>query len=701
MERITRRRAGIFLAIFTVIICLFALRLYAMQIIQTGGQVDNTKTFTTITRVKAARGDILDRNGNVLVSNRASYDLVFNHYVILSADGTNDHLLALVKLCKELEVSYYDHFPVTMEEPFEYTLSDYNSTWQSYFQSYLPTRGGLDSDISAPLLIQKLRDSYRLPEEWTDEEARAVIGLRYELDLRQGITNLPNYIFIEDASSTSLSAILELNTPGLKTEASTVREYSTPYAAHILGYVGPMTKDQWAYYGKLEDQVYSMDAHVGQSGFELAFEEYLHGTDGWRVDVTYVDGTLKESYYRTVNGVEQKPVAGKNVEVTIDLNVQRTAEDSLASLITALRNTAVEGEKVDGADAEGGAVVVMNNKTGQVLACASYPTYDPSTYFENYEELLKQDYAPLFNRALQALYPPGSTYKMSMVVAGIDAGAIDYDTKIRDQGVYTKYIDSGFTPKCLAWTMNHSTHGDINAVGALEKSCNYFFYELAERIKLTAMDTTAKQLGLGEPTGIELGERIGHRANAETKAELYTGDDSHWYPADQIMASIGQSDNKFTPMQLCVYTSTLANRGIRYKATFLNRVVSSDYRDLEFENQPKIVSKMTISDEAYQAYTDGMRAAVVSGTAWGTFGRYPIEVAAKTGTAQHTGGTNDSDHGAFVCYAPFDDPEVCIAVYGEKAGHGTTMGQIAKAVMDTYFDNPEVGDVTTNENQVS
>ena len=701
MERITRRRVGLVLAIFTGIIFLFALRLYAMQIIQTGGQADNTKTFTTITRVKAARGDILDRNGNVLVSNRASYDLVFNHYVILSADGTNDHLLSLVKLCKELDVTYYDHFPVTLEEPFEYTLSDYNSTWQGYFQAYLPSRGGLDSDISAPLLIQKLRDSYKLPESWTDEEARAVIGLRYELDLRRGITNLPNYIFIEDASSTVLSSILELNTPGLKTEASTVREYATPYAAHILGYVGAMTKDQWEYYGKLEGQSYSMDAAVGQSGFELAFEEYLHGTDGWRVDVTYVDGTLKESYYRKVNGVEQKPIAGKNVEVTIDLNVQRTAEDSLASLIIALRNTAEEGKKVDGADAEGGAVVVMNNKTGEILACASYPTYDPSTYFEDYDKLLEEPYAPLFNRALQALYPPGSTYKMSMVIAGIEEGAIDHDTEIYDHGVYDKYEDSGFAPKCLLWTNAHYTHGSINAVTALEKSCNYFFYELAEQISLQSMDTTAKQLGLGEPTGIELGEKVGYRANAETRKLLYTGEASNWNPADQIMASIGQSDNKFTPLQLCVYTSTLANRGTRYKATFLSRVVSSDYRELEFENQPIILSSMTISDEAYRTYTEGMRAAVLSGTAWGTFGRYPIEVAAKTGTAQHAGGVNDSDHGAFVCYAPFDDPEICIAVYGEKAGGGSTMGQIAKAVMDTYFDNPEVGDVTTNENQVS
>ncbi len=702
MERMTRVRAGIFLTLFTVLVFFFALKLYDLQIVQTGGEVDNTKTFTTVTRVKAARGEILDCNGNVLVRNRASYDLTFNHYVILSADGTNDYLLKLIQLCREMDLSYHDHFPVTAEAPFAYTLSDYNSTWQGYFQAYLPKKGGgLDSDISAPLLIKKLRQIYKIPETMSDTDARAIIGLRYELDLRQGIVpSLPCFVFMEDVPSTALSAVLELNIPGLGTEASTVREYTTKYAAHVLGYIGAMDEDQWEYYGGLKDQKYEMDALVGQSGFELAFEKYLHGTDGWRVDVVYADGTLKQQYYlKDKNGVEQKPVSGKNVEVTIDLNLQRTAEDSMEELITSLRATAVEGEKVDGADVEGGAVVVMNVKTGQVLACASYPTYDLGTYFEDFDSLKDAEYAPLFNRALQAAYPPGSTYKMAMAIAGIHDGYISSSTIIRTQGKYTRYIDTGFGPTCLAYTMyGGGNHGPINVITALQKSCNYFFYDVGDHIDLSIIDATAKSLGLGEPTGVELGEKLGRRANAETKVKL---NGENWYAADQVMASIGQSINEFTPMQLCVYTSTLANRGIRYKATFLNRVVSSDYRELELENQPYVVSSMTISDDAYYAYTQGMLAVAREGTASGTFRNYPIDVAAKTGTAQHGAGTNYSDHGAFICYAPFDEPEIAVVVYGEQAGHGTTMGQIAKAVLDTYFDNPEASDSTTSENEVS
>ena len=325
MERITRVRAGILAFIFLLTIAIFALRTYDLQLIQNDGSVSNQKTFTLYTRVKAARGDIMDRNGNKLVSNRASYNLVLNHYVILSASGTNNHILRTVQLCRELGIDYTDNFPVSKEAPFEYILGDFNSTQQGHFQSYLPAKGNLDSDITAALLIKKLRTIYRIPESWSDEDARAVIGVRYELDLRGGITNLPTYIFIEDATSEELSAILELNIPGMTTEASTVREYSTKYAAHILGYCAAMDAEQWEYYKTLVDEdgnrIYSMDAHVGQTGLEAAFEEYLHGVDGLRKDVVAVDGTLISQSWIT------EPQAGQNVELSIDLSMQMAAED--------------------------------------------------------------------------------------------------------------------------------------------------------------------------------------------------------------------------------------------------------------------------------------------------------------------------------------------------------------------------------------
>ncbi len=692
MERITRWRVWVLLGLFSLMILFFAFKLYDLQIIQTGGKTDNTSTFTTRVRVKASRGDILDTNGNLLVGNRASYDLTINHYVLISSQGTNDHLYRLVKRCQELGVTYDDHFPVTQERPFTYTLDTQNSAWQSYFQKYMADTAQLDSDITAPLLVEKLSAMYNFPAEWTEEERRAVLGLWYELDLRRCVTTLSQYVFMSDATDENLAAISELNIPGMNVEASTVREYHTKYAAHILGFVGPMTPEQWETY---KNEGYAMDAHVGQDGIEKAFEKYLHGVDGIREDTVAYDGTLISSRYIS------EPKAGSNVELTLDINLQRIAEEQLAATIENLR---AQDEEKDGHDAGGGAVVAQDPRTGGVLVCASYPTYDLSTYFENYQEILEAEYDPLYNRALLGTYPPGSTYKMSMVVAGIHSGKVDSSTIIHDKGVFDNYKSAGFAPQCLNYTLYRIPHGDLNAAQALQVSCNYYFYELADRISLSLMDSTAKGFGLGEKTGIELYENTGYRANEETKKKLYKGDGAKWFQADKITAAIGQSDNRFTPMQLCVYTSTLAMKGTRYKATFLNRVVSADYRELLLESEKTVMSHMDISDDAYYAYSTGMNLVTKKtdfrGTGYKIFKDYPIEICAKTGTAQ-TGSNVSSDHGAFVCYAPKDNPQISIAIYGEKAGHGSSLAVIGKSILDMYFEVGEVGEVTTSENKAS
>ena len=694
MERISKLRATIILVAFVLLLAAFSLKLYDLQIIETGGSTNNQATFTTLTRVKAARGDILDKNGNLLVSNRASYDLIINHYVLLTASNTNQNLLRLVERCEEAGIEYTEHFPVSRERPFTYTLDQYSSTWQSHFQTVLHNLGGLDSDITAPLLVEKLREKYDIPEEWTNDQARKVIGLLYEMTLRKYVGSLSTYVFISDASDEELSAIVELNIPGMKVEASTVREYNTKYAAHILGYVGAMNEKQWEYYKNIPG--YEMDAEVGQDGLEAAYEEYLHGVDGWREDTVTADGTLISSVYW------KEPQAGSNVEVSIDLNLQMAGEDRLAQVIEDLRNQEPysDGSLRDGHDAGGGAFVAMDVKTGQVLASGSYPTYDLSTFFEDYEDLIKDEYDPLFNRALLATYPPGSTYKMSMVVAAMESKLIDATTTIEDLGVFTKIPN--FKRYCLQYTNYGNTHGHVDAAHALQQSCNYYFYELGYRIALDAMDATAKGLGLGERTGVELPEYIGHRANEQTKSELHVGDDAKWYTGDQVLSAIGQSENRFTPMQLCVYTATLANKGNRYKATFMNRVVSADYRKLLKENSPQLLSHMNISEETYNTYKNGMYlvTSTYAGTAGTTFMNYPIKVAGKTGTAE-TGIYGTSDNGAFVCYAPLDDPQIAIAVYVEKGGHGSSLATVAKSILDVYFDVDEIGDVNSFENQVS
>lgn len=692
MERLTRFRVGILLVALALVVGGYVLTMFQLQVVETGGKPsDNMSTFTTMTRVKAARGDILDRNGNVLVGSRASYDLTINNYVLNSSPDRHAYIFRLTELCREMGVQYNDHFPISKTRPFVYTLEQQDTTWQGYFQTYIAEMG-LDSDISAPLLMERLREAYRLPEEWTDEQARAVIGIRYEMSLR-GLTNLPTYVFLSDATDEERLAILELNVPGMSVEPTVEREYYTECAAHILGYTGPMDAEEWEYYSDLN---YSMDADVGKSGLELAMEEYLHGTDGWRVDVFTEDGTVIDSYYT------QEPKAGNNVVLTIDLRIQEAAEKALADQVTKLR---AQEEGKTGQDVEGASAVVLDTRTGEVLACASYPSYSPAEFFDKYEELLEDPYKPLINRALEMTYPPGSTFKPNMVVAAIDSGVINSGTQIVTKGIFTKYADSDFAPACMAWTYGGGTHGTLDATHALQVSCNYFFYELGDRITddMKAVDDTSKAMGLGESTGVEIWEETGHRANPETKTELY-GDDAGWYKADQIMAAIGQSDNSFTPMQLAVYASTLANRGTRYKVTFLKQVVASDYTELVFENSKKVANVLEISDDAYLTYTEGMYLVCnsVEGSGWESFGSFPVTVAGKTGTAQH-GIPNASDHSAFICFAPYEAPEVAVATYFERGGYGADSTNVAKEILEVYFaDSINASDSnTTDENVVS
>ena len=714
MERISRFRAMLFLAIFASVLLLFSIKLFDLQIIETKGDTDNTEVYGTITTVRAARGDILDRNGNVLVGNRASYNLVFNHYVINSYADRNGALYRLVQKCKELGIEYTDHFPVTRQQPFDYTITSFNTSWQNHFQAFMVDRG-LDSDITAPLLVEKMRARYDIPADWSNEDARAVIGFLYEFDLR-GISNLPTYTFLEDVTDEQLSTILELNTPGLNVEASTVREYHTKYAAHVLGYLGGMDNSEWAEYSK---QGYSMDAKVGKTGFELAFEEYLHGIDGQRYDEVNREGATTESHYIT----GKEPIAGNNVETTLDIKIQQVAEDALEDVMLSIIDKGLaSGKEKEGQDAEGAAVIVMEVKTGNILACASYPTFNLATMYDDWDAIMADPLKPMFNRSFGAAYPPGSTFKMSTLISAMEnknkAGEIihPYGTIIHDDSIYDKY--EGFAPVCLAWTTNRVSHGDLDGAMALCYSCNYFFYELGDLNNAEYPVETAKALGLGVPTGIELTEKVGYLNTEARKREVYgTGVDGKFAVGDRILGAIGQGEYRFSPLQLCVYASTLANKGTRMKATFLSRVVSSDYRTLIEENKPEIASQLNMAPTTVETYMNGMRYVVTKpgGTADRYFGGvddmlddedgvWPlageVEVYAKTGTAEHASG--GSDHGAFVCFAKRKEaaePDVAIAIFGEKAAHGSSLSPVAEKILLTYYEMNAASEYTAFENQ--
>ena len=678
----------------------FFLRLYKLQLAPGDSYVaEKADSITYQTTVEASRGNILDRNGNVLVGNRASYNLIIINFALSNSDDPNANLLKLLELCDDLGIAYQSHFPVTPDRPYSYDMDSLSQTWRNYFRAFLTNRD-YDLDISASTLIKNLRQAYKLPDEWTADQVYKVISVRYELELRSvdGV-GLENYTLASDVSAESLAAVMELGVPGVVVESTTVREYNTPYAAHILGSIGQMNSEQWEYYRQKD---YAMNALVGQSGVEQAFEEYLHGKSGLKFTTVSSSGEVLEEYFTSV------PQPGNNVELTIDIGLQATAEQALESLILDLRENGV-GRNQEGQDAEGGAVVVQQCKTGEILASASYPTYNLSTFSEDYTQLASDEYKPLYNRAVAA-YPPGSIYKMVTAIASIDYGGIGEYYEIEDKGVYSYYKGEGFEPVCYVWTSTGTTHGKINMQQALQESCNYYFYECG-RLTYNSyyaetgenpFDNVAKALGLGEPTGIELPESTGVRANAESKAEQYEGDQAGWYSADVLQAVIGQSLNRFTPMQMVSYTSALANKGVRYNATFLSRVVSWDYQTLIKEHTPTVASTLEMSDEAIDCYTTGMELVATKGTAAQYLADYPIKVACKTGTAQWQGvtvGSNSgSDHASFVLYAPADDPEIAIAVYVEKGAQGGNLANVCIPILDAYFSTSSKYETTAQEN---
>lgn len=698
MGRISRVRTIAFVCMVAVLMGVFSLRLYKLQAVEpeNGLVAAGADSTTYMTTVEAGRGNILDRNGNLLVSNRASYNLVVINFVLFNSKDQNEKLLQLLELCDELGVRCTSHFPVTPEVPYGYDMESLDSSWQKYFRIFLSNRD-YDLDISAQTLMKDLRKEYRLPDEWTQEQVYKVISIRYELELRsiEGV-GMENYTLASDVSAENLAAVMELGVPGVIVETGTVREYHTEYAAHLLGYIGQIYAEEAEEY---REKGYAMNALVGKAGVEQAFEDYLHGSSGTKYTTVSSDGEVLEEYFSKV------PQPGNNVEISIDISLQAVAEKALEDVILDLRENGV-GRKKEGTDAEGGAVVVQKVKTGEVLASASYPTYNLATVNEDYEELAQSDYAPFLNRVLQATYWPGSTYKMVTAIAAIDLGGYSQYYEITDKGVYDYYKEQNYQPRCYVWTSTQTTHGTINMREALQESCNYYFYEIGRLTYNTyysdtgdnAMDVVAKALGLGEKTGVELPEVTGTRANEQTKAELYSGSDAAWYGADVIQAAIGQSDNKVTPMQMVCYTSALANNGTRYKATFLSRVVSWDYQELIMEHEPEIASQLEISDEAIDCYKSGMELVASKGTAAQYLANYPVKVACKTGTAQwgnmHTG----SDHASFVLYAPADDPEIAIAVYVEKGAQGGNLANVCIPILDAYFSATSSHELAIREN---
>lgn len=679
--------------ILVSLIVIYAVTLYKLQIIEGEAYYEESRNNNvTVETVSAVRGSILDRYGRVLVENKTCNNLVIEVDELFpdssseTIEKANATILEVCRLLEEYGDSHTDTLPITDTPPYEYT--EMNDVQRATLDAYLKDKG-LPETTTAVELMAYMRERYKIDDSYTAEETRIIAGVRYEVNSRYSAGfSTSAYIFAEDVSMDLIATMMENDIEGFEVKQSFVRKYNTEYAAHILGYIGMMTAEELEKYG---DEGYRMDALVGKDGAEYAFEEYLHGVDGEARITSTASGVVTSTVYT------KEPKPGSNVYLTIDIGVQEAAENALNSYITSVnaeREAAnAELDKYGGADEDyqklitGGGVAVVDIKTGEPLAIASWPTYDlgelMESFSENYSALLEQDNDPLFNRALQGAYAPGSTFKPCVAIAGLNEGKIDLTTTIECEGIFTKYEDAGYTPKC--WIYGQGLHGVLTLQEALTVSCNYYFYTVADYLQISAMAKYASLFGLGESTGIELGENLGQMSTDEYTQALYGRD---MYAGDTLAAGIGQAFSLFTPMQMAEYCAALANNGHRYSASILKSVRSYDFSETLYEREAEELSTVEADEAYFQAVREGMRGVVsdpLAGSVYNVFADAPYTLAAKTGTAQ-TGAENESENnGFFICFAPYDDPQVAIAIAIEKAGSGSSVAPIAREILDYYF----------------
>ncbi len=694
---------GILLGILLVIYLAF---LYRVQIVEGEEYYNASNQVTQEERtVTAARGSILDRYGRVLVSNKECYNLTIDVTKLFADPDPNATILELVSLVHEYGDTYTDDLPITTSPPFEYleNMTDIQRTMlEAYFKRH---RAGLPSDSpTAVELLSYMRTRYGIDNNYSAEDMRTIAGLRYSINVRYAI-NTADYVFVQDASMKLTTAIMEKKLAGIQVSRSYVRDYGTAYAAHLLGYVGLMTQEEYEHYSLLD---YSTDAMVGKDGAEYAFEEYLHGIDGKVIETRNAQGTILSTVYT------KEPVPGNNVYLTIDIELQEKVERILDAGIQVLMrerlNKKAEREAVgewkfkDGYwEITGASCVAVNVKTGEPLAIASWPSYDVSNIIEDYAQLLETPNAPLFNRALMGAYAPGSAFKPCTAIAMLSEGIKNTQEKVKCEGVFTKYAADGYAPECWIWTAmlpEHYTHGELNVTEALLHSCNYFFYTVGNDLGVDKLGEYAHNFGLGEHTGIELTETVGNMSNQANHMD-YAG--SEWRIGDTLQAAIGQSDSVFSPIQLAEYCATVANSGNRHSASMLKEVRSFDYSDNVYERKAEVLSHVETPDYNWEAVQEGMHL-VANSPLNDNVSKYFIDlpksraVAAKTGTAQK--GENIVNDAIFICYAPFTDPEIAIAMVIERGESGSNNAFMARQIIDAYFDLKSYSDTSEQEMQL-
>lgn len=644
-----------FLAFLCLIVAgVFTARLMDIQIINAHeylrlleGRHISTQT------IRAVRGEIVDRNMNPITVNHMGYDVVLDR-AWLPVAIQNEVILSLMELCRNLNVEWTDNLPISMTQPY-YILPERGPDMDR-LRVFL----NLQPYATAEDVMFQLVRRFDL-DDFEPYQQRKLAGVRYEMAQRGFALNVVEiYTFAPDVTREAAIRIKEhsYKLPGVDVIESAIRHHVNGLLApHIIGTVGPIYREEFE---ELRELGYAMDDTIGRGGVERAFESELRGINGRR-EIHLARGSV-------ITTVEEPPIPGNTLVLSIDADMQLLLQQALANQIHRLQQTARPGE---GREADSGAAVVLNVRTGEILAMATYPSYDLSTFRQDYARLSAETYlTPLLNRALQGEYAMGSTFKPVTALAGLNAGVVGTNTTI---GCHRNFQVGNHVFTCLGY------HGHVSLNRAMAVSCNIYFYEVGRRIGIDAIDNAAAMLGLGVPSGIELPERPGRRSNPQTKQALMG---EQWFEGDLIQSSIGQLLHSYTPLQIANFTATIANRGTRMDLTIVHEIRDYSQQRVVQPFQPRVASRMDVPVEAFEAVVASMVAASrPGGTAASIFGWYPIDVASKTGTPETAGLPNS----AFIAFAPAQEPELAVAVIIEKGWHGFTSAPVARAVFDAYF----------------
>ena len=743
-------------AVLAVLLVVFTGVLYHLQIVR-GAEYRAASTVRNVNveTVEAARGEILDRYGRTLVSNRATYEIVLSTSRMGAEAQRNPILLELIEICREDGLTWTDTLPISQDAPFTYTrdeplvYTDSEGTLRFNYlgallaqlplgSAILPGRweqeqldaanalsGQMDSmteaeiiaylrqhalvsqdmsdsealaaaadlsalgnSLTAGEIIDGLRQYFLIDGDLSDADARALIGVLYEVNLRGTELRTSEYIFAQDVNIDAISAIKERGLTGVTVRATTVRQYNTVSAAHLLGRVGAI--QNWDAY---KDKGYNMNDTVGIDGVEYAFEDYLRGESGTLVQELNTSGKVVSESWRVdpATGESQEPEPGDNVMLTLDLRLQEKVEQVLADTIEGL-----EG------DTEGGAMVVQSVNDGGILAMASYPTYDLSTVYssnEAYRAAADNPLKPFTNRATSEIYYPGSTFKPLVAIAALEEGVVTPEEEIRDTGRLLlpeedHYPYGDWHPQCWYYRQYGGLHGLENLAEALRDSCNIYFYTIGHRLGIERIDQYAEAFGLGQTTGLELPEEAGRVAGPETSEAL--GLD--WYGGNLLNAAIGQDNTMVTPLQLTNYISTLVNGGNHYATHLLKTVKTSDFSGTVYEYEPELLGSLELDPENVEAVKQGMWLVANDPESSSSvyFRDLPVEVGAKTGSAQVS--SEVEADALFVCFAPYDDPQIAISMVVEQGASGSNLAQAVAEIVDYYFSAEDTMESVGTEN---